>query len=473
LKHVVENNIMRKLFIPLPQYSLLVDVMKDGKRIHLEYGGSPIENKMKALEYTRMIKETGYLIITRYEEKKQNIHPPPAFNLGDLQSEAARIYGYSPYKTQSIAEKLYLDALISYPRTNSQKLPSTINYREIIEKLRNITTYSSLVDQLVRETSGVLKPVQGEKDDPAHPAIYPTGVKPTKLSEDEWRIYDLIVRRFLATFSEPAILSLKTVSLKHPSRDELVFQANGRVVVDEGWFRYYPFLKPDEKYLPRFNIGEKVSVIDAKVRKSYTKPPEKITKIKLLKWMEREGIGTESTRARIIELLFKRGYLKNVAGASVVTDIGFGVIEVLDEHFPDLTSVKLTRYFEEEMEKIREGVRKREDVVAEARDTIKRLLISFDQKKSVLGELLCIRLGYISPREKCLICGREAWRNNLCKYHYRALENLVKNYEVWRSRENVDWKEYINALKSLKITGEWVRDVIKNVNRIDLSNAFQ
>ncbi|MET1159972.1 MAG: DNA topoisomerase I [Thermoprotei archaeon] len=465
LKRVVENAIERNLFVPVPQYALVVDILKSGIRIHLEYKGPTIESRRLAEEYVREIKSTGYLVVKKFEEKKYSYTPPPAFNLGDLQSEAARIYGFSPYKTQSIAEKLYLEALISYPRTNSQKLPPTLNYRGIMEKLAKIPRYSNLVSTLLSETRGVLKPVQGPKEDPAHPAIYPTGIPPSDLSEDEWKIYDLIVRRFLAAFAPKAIVSHRLVVLVHPSNPALVFQATGQEAVVIGWFKYYPFLAPEERKIPVFRIGEEVEIVRASYRKTYTKPPERMSKIKILKWMEEVGIGTEATRARIIELLFKRKYLKNVSGGAEVTDLGFGVIEVLDEFFPELTSVGLTRYFEEELEKIRLGQRKREEVVADARKTILQLLTRFDEYKHDIGMLLAIRYGLIEPSRKCIVCNREEWRDNLCKYHYMALEEIKKKYEEWRKREELSWEEYLRQIARLKSTGKWVREVIKTLYR--------
>ncbi len=468
LKYVVENNIKRNMFIPIPQYSISVVVEKNNKRYTLEYRGPVIETRRKALELVSMIKREKYLIVKKYEEKRTRINPPPAFNLGDLQSEASRIYGFSPYKTQSIAEKLYLDALISYPRTNSQKLPPTLNYRNIMEKLKTIPSYRELVNQLLLETHGVLKPVQGAKEDPAHPAIYPTGVKPYRLSEDEWKIYDLILRRFLATFASPATIIYKSVILVYPRDKELMFHGNGRKIVSRGWFKYYIYSAVEEKYLPKFREGEEVLVVDTKIKRTYTKPPEKISKIKILKWMEKEGIGTEATRARIIEILFKRGYIRNVGGNSVVTDIGFGVIEVLDQYFPELTSVKLTRYFENEMELIRKGLKKREEVVRQARETILKLLKEFEDKKDMLGEKLSIRLGYVKPRHKCMICDREEYKDHLCRYHLQALEELKKNYETWRDREDVSWKQYIMQIKKLRSTGKWVKEVIEHIDGITI-----
>ncbi len=461
LRYVVERDIERNLFIPIPQYTLTIYIEKNGQQIRLEYHGENIESKREARLIAEKIKETGYLVVKRFEERKINLYPPPPFNLGDLQEEAARIYGFSPYKTQSIAEKLYLDALISYPRTNSQKLPKTLNYRKILDKLSYINNYGVLVRQLLIETKGILKPVEGKKEDPAHPAIYPTGVKPGDLRQDEWKIYDLIVRRFLAVFSKPAVLARRSVILYSPGINNIWFQATGQKIMYHGWLRYYPFTMPEEKPLPIFHTGEKVRVVKVSIRKTYTRPPEKLSRIKILRWMENTGIGTEATRARIIEILFKRGYLESKGGGTVSSDLGMGVIEVLMEYFPEITSVELTRYFEQQMEYIREGRISRREVVNEAKATLLKLLREFDRNKYRIGLTLSYRLGFLSPKNKCRICNREAYREGLCRYHYEALEKIKKTYEEWERREEISWDEYIKAIKKLKSTGKWVKEVLQ------------
>jgi DNA topoisomerase I (EC 5.99.1.2) len=178
-------------------------------------------------------------------------------------------------KTQEIAEQLYLEALISYPRTNSQKLPPTLNYRDIINKISSIPEYRGLVSKLLSETKGLLKPVEGEKEDPAHPAIYPTGVLPRKLTREQFLIYDLIVRRFLAVFAPQAVFrlikaELTTLDYKYS------FETSGLSVEYLGWMTYYHFHTPSSKLLPSMTPGEKLEVVKVKIRESYTKPPPKL-----------------------------------------------------------------------------------------------------------------------------------------------------------------------------------------------------
>ena len=466
LKYVVEKDIERNLFIPLPQYSITVYIEKNGVKVKLDYHGETISTRREAEEIAWKIKEKGYLIVSKYDEKNIYLKSPPAYNLGDLQEEAARIYGFSPYKTQKIAEKLYLDALISYPRTNSQKLPPTLNYRGILDKLSEIKTYNVLVRELLKDTRGILKPVQGPKEDPAHPAIYPTGVKPGDLKPDEWKIYDLIVRRFMAAFAPNALVKRTLAVFTAPGLGKISFQASGQKIIIYGWLKYYPFSKPEERLLPAFTVGERVRVIKTSVRRTYTKPPEKLSRIKILRWMERVGIGTEATRARIIEVLFDRKYLVSTGGRTHASDLGFGIIEVLSEYFPEITSVELTRYFEEEMENIRRGIRRRSDVVREAKSTLLKLIKDFDTKKDDIGRKLSYRLGILKPEKTCLLCGREPFRDGLCRYHYEALEALKKMYREWSRREGVTWSDYLDSIGKLKTTGKWVLDIVRNKDKL-------
>ncbi len=461
LRSVVETEIQRNLFIPLPQYSLSARVTHRGGEILLEYIGPIYDVRGRAEEAARRIRRDGFLVVDSVEEKRQRLRPPYPFNLGDLQEEAARIYGFSPYKTQSIAEDLYINAYISYPRTNSQKLPRTLNYRGILEKLRGIPGYRGLVDALLRETGGVLKPTEGPKTDPAHPAIYPTGVVPKGLRDDQWKIYDLIVRRFLAVFAPPAVIEGTVVKLRASFADKPWFQASGQRVVYEGWLRYYGFHRPREKEAPRgLSRGMRVAVKSIVVKKTYTKPPERYTRIKLLRWMERNEIGTEATRARIIEILYKRGYLRSEKGKAVATDLGLGLIEVLDKYFRELTSVEMTRRFEEAMEQIRMGRNTRERVIEEAKKTIAGLLERFREKRDEVGRLLAWRLGLTSPPRRCRLCRREAASDGLCQYHAMAVERLRETYAEWRRREGVSWEEFARAVAKLSSTGRWVRDVL-------------
>ncbi len=448
LNEAVKREIEIGTFVPLPYFVVTLKVGEFTLDPTLRF-----ENKEQADEW----KGTCVGEVVSVEELEEKYSPPYPFNLPDLQMEAARLYGFSPAKTQSIAEDLYLDAYISYPRTNSQKYPKGLDYEGILNQLLG-SQYSGLVRALKKETKGIFKPNNGPKDDPAHPAIYPTGKVPKGLDRDHMKIYDLIVRRFMATLATPSRYLVRRVIIDIKNRR---FKVVGKKRIWMGWTLYYPYSAPEEKPLPPYNEGEKVKVrCTAKVQ--YTKPPERFTKAKMVKWMEKVGIGTEATRARIVETLFKRGYLKSINNKVYVTDLGMGVALVLSKYFPEIVSVELTRKFEEEMEKIRMGKKKREEVVNEAKKVLMYLMSKYKPHLSEVGKKLAQALGDLEPENKCALCHREAQEDGLCYLHSMAAKSLLEAYPTWKTRLGLSFKEYLERVSKMKGAGIYVRDVAGN-----------
>jgi len=453
------------LHAPKPSISLTITLKsRRGEKFKAYTLGWNPRDRAEAESIKRELATKKTLFVASYEEEREYMKPPPAFNLGDLQHEASRIYGFSPMKTQEIAEQLYLEALISYPRTNSQKLPPSINYAAILRSLGEIREYSDLVKSLLRETRGILEPVQGKAEDPAHPAIYPTGEKPENLTREQWLIYDLIVRRFLAAFAKEAVLVRARIVLRD-GRGRL-YEARGLRVIEEGWLKYYTFLKPEESSIPRLSRGEAVDVEGVTVRITWSKPSTVISKISLLEWMERVGIGTESTRARIIETLYKRGYLVQEGKSTRVTDLGYTVARIIEELFPDLATPELTRKFERMLDDIRFGRRSREDVKREARATLESLLSRYLSRLREVGHRISASLSIDKPVNPCEVCGRESstivGSLRLCDYHAKALQRLKDAIKYTASTLNISSTEALKLIASKKgSVGRWVIEVAR------------
>ncbi len=470
LIEVVNTEHSRNTFVPTPLFNINVQVKIGNKLFSLESLNGSFREKSEAEKVAETIKSIGKAVIEKVEYRREEYRPPPPFNLGDLQAEAAKIYGYSPMETQKIAEQLYLNALISYPRTNSQKLPPTINYRGILANLSKIPEYKGMVKLLLNEVGDYLVAHEGSKTDPAHPAIYPTGIRPKMLKEKEQRIYDLIVRRFLATFAT----SLKLYSLTlYLSIGNYKFRLKFRVIKDRGWLKYYPFLSVEEaEEIPLLRKGEFLPIEKVRVTTNYTKFQKSYSKASLLKWMESVNIGTESTRARIIESLFNRGYFKVSKGKIEVTPLGYAVAKILTKYFNDLTNVELTRKFEEMLNAIREGKITREHVVEESKKFLKTLLEKFKANEAdKAGVDLAKSLGFIKPVNPCIICGLESIENfSLCKNHYEALLNIRSKYREWvKAYGKLGFSDYLRKISKLSISGKWVREVAKAILEDKLS----
>ena len=462
LREAVERTKHRNLFVPLPYFTVYV-LVELGPGIRKRIAVVTTETRGEALSVARTIRAKPEALVVSVEVSRREVPPPPPFNLGDLQTEAARIYGYDPHYTQSVAEQLYLDGLISYPRTNSQKIPPTIDVVSILRQLVHLEPYAPIIEHILRVSRGKPRPRNGVKDDPAHPAIHPTGILPGRLDKPAQRIYDLVVRRFLASMMGSAIVSKNkaTLLISGTYRVEL----SGGYVEDEGWFRAYPFLRPRLEELPPLRRGDKLRVLRVEVRSSLQKAPELHTKLSLVRWMESSGIGTEATRARIVKLLFDRGYLAESRKRVYATDLGLAVAEILERYFPQLVSVELTRHFEQLLSNIRLGRTRRSKVVEEAKQFLDKILRDFrDTYMDEAGAELAKALGFVKPGRKCLVCDREAYREGLCRYHYDAYNLLVKGYEEWRRRlDGISFRSYVERLARSSSTGSWVRDVARAI----------
>ena len=227
-----------------------------------------------------------------------------------------------------------------------------------------------------------LKPREGKKEDPAHPSIFPTGNKPEKLKPQERKIYDLVVRRFLSVFAEPAVR--KQVKLMIEIEGER-FSASGITTLEENWMEFYkPYVRLKEQSLPEVNTGEKIKNEKIELLDKKTQPPSRYTQASILKEMEKLGLGTKATRAQILQTLYDRGYIKEKS--IVVTELGEAVVKALEHHCPEIISVDLTRKLENEMEEIERGNKKRGDILLEARRNLERILQNFKKHERKIGE---------------------------------------------------------------------------------------
>jgi len=357
LKFIVDREKEIRSFVTKPYWIVRALVNSDKGTFYAEYYVNRITRQKEALS----IKEenegrTG--TVNQLRKMKIALSPPTPFNTGDLQKEAFRLFGFSPSQTLNISERLYLHALISYPRTNSQKLPKSINYFKILKGLERLPEYKREATLLLE---GQLTPKEGEKDDPAHPSIYPTGEVPSgKLDDRQEKIYDLIVRRFFSVFGENAIKERSQLSIR--VGDQHYWKANGRRIIYPGWIVFYQkYLEFEEQNLPSIQEEESVLIKSVEINQRYDKRPPRYNRGSLLEKMEEENLGTKATRAEIIETLYKRGY---ITGDSIApTDLGFQITLTLSKHSQRIVSVGLTRDMEKRLEMIELGRETSENVL--------------------------------------------------------------------------------------------------------------
>jgi len=400
LKFLVSRENSIRSFVPMPYWRIKARVEIDGQTCLAEFEKRVIKTKKEADAVSNACKGTGK--IEQVETTQFQQLAPVPFDIGSLQVEAYKLFRYDPKKTLSIAQRLYLDALISYPRTASQKLSAAINYHLILKKLSSVREWRLAADLLSKPT---LKPHEGAKEDSAHPAIFPTGNLPERLlNKSERNVWDLVVRRFMAVFGEPAVEQIVRAKIKINGH---LFLVEGKSILEQGWQRFYrPYVISKETLLPLVKKGQTVNFKKVTLENRLTEPPSRYNPGTLLQKMEEVGIGTKATRADVIRTLYKRKYVRNEKMA--VTDLGFEVLEILKSNCAKIVSVGMTRELEDKIDGVYQNLLKREDVLASAIETLGPVLRELKQKEEQIGERLSNALDRTRLEESkigtCPIC---------------------------------------------------------------------
>jgi DNA topoisomerase I len=391
LKLIVDKEKEIKKFKPIPYWQVFITLKKP--KIELKHT-KDLFDKNDLKKFENLIGKKG---IASTKKSEQSIPPNPPFNLTTLQTECYKLYGITPTNSLKAAQSLYLASLISYPRTSSQKLPESIDYKTILETLKIRYKVAKLITKE--------KPIEGIKTDPAHPSIYPTGTKPPALSGDEEKIYDLIVKRFLALFCENAIIDKKRVLVKI---EDLPFSTNGQQIREKNWMEFYP-TKTKEVDIP--DVEGEVEIKDQKTEEKETQPPKRFSPASILSELEKRNLGTKSTRASILETLYNRAYIREKSIEA--TPLGISLIESLEKHSPIIINEKLTKELQDEMDDIVESKdkdlkQKEEKILEKAKKLIIDIAKDFEKNEKEIGNEL------MNAQEKQRKIEREENTLNLC-----------------------------------------------------------
>ncbi|MFT7615671.1 MAG: DNA topoisomerase-1 [Candidatus Woesearchaeota archaeon] len=382
LKLVVEKEREIGKFIATPFWELSFDGTIHTNPISAMHVKDKFTDQAQADAAHKAVKDKKDSTVTDVRNKEFKQAPPTPFDLTTLQIECHRVHRIEPKVTLSLAQDLYVNGFISYPRTSSQKLPKELDHKKLIEGLKAQAEYKELAERLLAKK--VLKPNEGKKKDDAHPAIYPTGQKPAKLDAYAAKLYDLIVRRFLATFADEATRATMTVTFDTNNEK---FIAKGTRTVHKGWHEFYgKYAQFEDVTLPKLDVGDKAIVKEWKFEEKKTKPPKRFTSASIIKELEKQNLGTKSTRATIIDNLYERGYVHEKS--IEVTRLGMRTCETLEKYSPRILDAKLTRDIEEEMDEIRKNTKKPEEVLDHSRDVLTSILTEFKEKEADIGKEL-------------------------------------------------------------------------------------
>jgi DNA topoisomerase-1 len=318
--------------------------------------------------------------VTKITQRKSKKGLPVPFELGTLQTESYAQFGFTPRKTQQIAQNLYIGGYTSYPRTSSQKLPENLGLPKILKQLSNNPLYKDKINQLKKP----LKPNEGKKTDEAHPAIHPTGILPKELSKDEQKVYDLITYRFISIFGEPAEMESIKVDIDIGGEP---FNFSRQRISKMGWLELDPYQlkKVKNEEFPDVKEGETTKA-KVKSEEKETKPPARYNQASIIKELEKRELGTKSTRANIVSILYTRKYIE---GKQItVNKLGEHMIDTLEKYSKRITSEKMTKEFESDLGEIKETKTTENEVIQDAKKELDGILDSIEDNKKNIGEEL-------------------------------------------------------------------------------------
>ncbi len=295
-------------------------------------------------------------------EKKESVSRPSApFITSTLQQAAANRLGFTAKKTMAMAQQLYegIDlgsmgflGLITYMRTDSTHLSD-----EAIKEVRNYISMHLGPDYLPAKPKVYASKKAAQQ---AHEAIRPTDVDFTPsdikpfLTDQQFKLYDLVWRRFVACQMEPAKWNVTNLNITaQTSLGQCCYKSAGRVLVFDGFTKIW-LTASNEQQLPATEVGQKLEAVDIKAEQHFTKPPPRYTEAGLIKTLEKEGVGRPSTYVTIISTIQDRGYVEKQDKRFFATDIGEVVTDKLNEYFPKIMDIAFTRYMEEQFDKIEE-----------------------------------------------------------------------------------------------------------------------
>jgi DNA topoisomerase-1 len=354
---------------------------------------NPFKDKPESIYNKIKDEKVGRVLENR--EGEYGIRPPPPFNTTEFLRESTKL-GISVARAMNIAEDLYSHGYISYPRTDNTVYPKSLHIKSLLERFLD-SPYSNDVKEILSQD--VIRPSRGKVETTDHPPIYPVRpIKKDELKGDYFKVYDLVMRRFLATLAKEAKVINNDVKIS--IKDE-IFLSRGTKITYEGWMKYYPFLRIREKEIPE--LKEYVNVKSIDLLEKETKPPERYTQASLIKEMERLNLGTKSTRHEIIEKLYERNYIEG--HAIKPTPIGMAIVDAMENNNVDAVRPDMTAKLEIDMNGIEQGLLKKEKVIEESKEMLKKVLKELSSKEEKISEFIKSALNEYREMGKCPKCG--------------------------------------------------------------------
>ncbi|RRJ33121.1 DNA topoisomerase I [Halocatena pleomorpha] len=403
LKLIVDREREIEAFDPEEYWELFADLIDDepfkAQYFYREDGTEQerIWDEETATTINEQLTEATEARVDSVRRRTRTDEPPTPFNTTQYIRAAGSI-GLSAQRAMSIAEELYTAGYITYPRTDNTVYPEDLDHRALLDAFADHHSFGEDARTLLELED--LEPSRGDTETTDHPPIHPTGEFPDDLDEDEWRVYELVVRRFFATLAEPATWKhLKVVAIANDCR----LKANGKRLVDPGYHDVYPYRSTSENYVPPLEEGDGLDITNVRLEEKQTQPPRRRGQSRLIETMESVGIGTKSTRHNTLQKLYDRGYIENDPPRP--TALARGVVEAAEDFADLIVSEEMTAQLERDMTAIAEGEASLESVTDESREMLQRVFEELHGSHEEIGRHLREALKADKALGPCPVCG--------------------------------------------------------------------
>lgn len=323
LGFVVDRYFKVQNFVPEDFWSIKVTHKKDDLTVTFNWARHRLFDRAAVTILFERCLNAKYATVTKVQEKPTKKWKPLPLTTVELQKMATRFLRMTGQQAMTVAEALYNKGFISYPRTETDRFDKGMNLRALVQKQTRDTRWGQFAQNLV--DGAFQQPRDGRHDDKAHPPIHPvTYAAPTALSDQEARLYEFVVRRFLACCSDDAKGMATDVYILYGDES---FHVHGVIVLERNYLDVYPYENwTNTAQLPNFTVGERFEPTEAMMTEGKTTPPGYLTEADLIALMDANGIGTDATMAEHIEKIQVREYVQVVersgqqAGEEVVDE---------------------------------------------------------------------------------------------------------------------------------------------------------
>ncbi|MFP9191912.1 DNA topoisomerase I [Natronosalvus vescus] len=411
LKLIVDREREIEAFDPEDYWELFADLVKDDAPFEAQYFYLDEDDNEAERVWDESAAESAYetlssadsATVTSVNGRTRTDTPPTPFNTTQF-IRAASAIGFSAQRGMSIAEDLYTAGYITYPRTDNTVYPDDLDPEELVDSFVGHPVLGESAESLL-EADEDLVPTEGDEETTDHPPIHPTGEIPARgndVNEDEWRVYELVVRRYFATVAEPAVWEhLKVVA----EAEGCLLKANGKRLVEAGYHDVYPYFNTSENYVPAVDEGEELAVDDVDLEAKQTQPPRRYGQSRLIETMEELGIGTKSTRHNTLEKLYDRGYIESDPPRP--TQLAMAVVDAAENYADRVVSEEMTAQLEADMDAIATGEATLEDVTDESREMLEAVFEQLEESREEVGDHLRKSLKDDKRLGPCPECGED------------------------------------------------------------------